>query len=107
VDTDFIEAIGIDQAGDGTERQVIAVDRVHRRQRPARLQLDGPEAVELDARLRAERQRRACDLLCQVKAQWRARMATECQRRQRRKRPVPTEAAALDHHIAGQQQREV
>ena len=62
---------------------IVRSDRMHGHQRPASLHLDGPEAVELDGRLRAERQRRARDPLRHVKAQRCARVAAQGQRGQR------------------------
>ena len=90
VDADIDETIGIDKTGDEPERQVVAVDRVHRHQRPAGVELDRPEAVELDRRARAVGQ-----LLWHMKAQRRTRVRVQ---RERRQRPVPTEAPSIDPH---------
>ena len=49
-DSDRVEAIGIDHAGQRAERQVVAIDRMRGEQRIAGFEFDGPEAVELDQR---------------------------------------------------------
>ena len=69
-----VEAIGIDQSGNQVKRQIIAIDGMGRKQRPAWLYLDGPETVELDGGLRALGKRRARKLRGDVKAERRARM---------------------------------
>src|SRR3981081_4022289 len=46
-----MKAIGVHQAGDQAKRQLVAIERVRGEQRPAGLQLDGPETVELDGGL--------------------------------------------------------
>ena len=52
IDAAVVKAIGIDQPRDQAKRQVVAVDRMGGKQRPAGLELDGPEAVEFERGLR-------------------------------------------------------
>src|SRR5260221_13737979 len=51
VDSAVVKAIGIHQSRDQAKRQVVAIDRMGGEQRPAGLELDGPETVEFDGGL--------------------------------------------------------
>src|ERR1700757_4062435 len=48
IDAAIVEKIGIDQPRDQAEWQIVAIDGMGGEQRPAGLELDRPEAVELD-----------------------------------------------------------
>ena len=43
-----METVGIHQSGDQAKRQIVPIDGMGSKQRPAGLKLDGPEAVEFD-----------------------------------------------------------
>src|SRR5260370_40543979 len=69
------------------------------KQRPALVQFDGPETVELERGLAIARERRAFELGRDMKAQRRARMP-RC--RGLGNVPVPRERAAIDADVARQ-----
>src|SRR5712672_2765963 len=48
VDAAVVKSVGVDQTRNEAEWQIIAVDGMRCEQRPAGLELDGPETVELD-----------------------------------------------------------
>src|SRR5690349_12807579 len=72
---------------------------MRRQQRPARLELDGPEAVELDRRLVTVGQRRSLELCGDVEVEWRAGLLRRAWRRQV---PIPVEGALIAMDVAGQ-----
>src|SRR5262249_32700891 len=58
IDAAVMKAVGVDEARNRTERQVVAIDRMSREQGPAVVAFDGPEAIELDRGCVAPRERR-------------------------------------------------
>src|ERR1700722_16221050 len=69
IDAAIVETISVDQSRDRAKWQIVAVDGMGCKQRPARLKLDGPEAVELDRRPSVTRERRIRKLCRDMKTQ--------------------------------------
>jgi hypothetical protein len=68
IDAAVMEAIGIHQSRDQAKRQIVPVDGMGGKQRPAGLEFDGPEAVELERGLAFFGKRRFCELRRDMKA---------------------------------------
>src|SRR3979490_803959 len=75
IDAAIVETIGVDQSRDRAKWQIVAVDGMGCKQRPAWLEFDGPEAVELDRRLSISRERRIRKLCRDMKTQGSAGVA--------------------------------
>src|SRR5580692_5786274 len=69
-----VKRVGIDQAGEGGERQVGPIYRMGEQQRIPRRRLDGPKIVELDDEAVVIEERRAHDLTWIVKPDRRVRI---------------------------------
>src|SRR5260370_15362685 len=69
VDPAVMKAIGIHQSRDQAKRQIVAVHRVSGKQRPAGLELDGPETVEFQRGPPAASEGRIRQLGLDMKAQ--------------------------------------
>src|SRR5487761_2022081 len=74
IDPAVVNAIGVDESRDQSERQIVAIDGMGSKQRPAGFKLDGPEAVEFDCGLPAFCKWRPCKLRRDMKAQGSAGM---------------------------------